>query len=143
MKKKHKRLLSIILCCSMLLGLLPFSAMAENANAVDITGGYNPADAGATAPATNPFADATTIYVSNTGGGDGTSETTPTTLKEAVAQINNATRDGDKVPAFIISLTEDLKFLDNTVVNDGDFTLKKIQHHDSRQWPFHGIRHRH
>ena len=39
MKKKHKRLLSIILCCSMLLGLLPFAAMAENANAADITGG--------------------------------------------------------------------------------------------------------
>lgn len=124
MKKKHKRLLSIILCCSMLLGLLPFAAMAENANAADITGGYNPADAGAVPPASDPFADATTIYVSTTGGGDGTSETAPTTLKDAVAQINTATRDGDKVPAFIISLTENLEFLDNTVVNDGDFTLK-------------------
>ena len=39
MKKKHKRLLSIILCCSMMLGLLPFAAMAENTNAADITGG--------------------------------------------------------------------------------------------------------
>lgn len=104
MKKKHKRLLSIILCCSMMLGLLPFAAMAEDA-----------------APATDPFADATTIYVSNTGGGDGTSETTPTTLKEAVKKINNATQDGDKAPAFIISLTENLEFLENTV----DFTLKK------------------
>ena len=108
MKKKHKRLLSIILCCSMMLGLLPFAAMAEDA-----------------APATDPFADATTIYVSNTGGGDGTSETTPTTLKEAVKKINNATQDGDKAPAFIISLTENLEFLETTVVKDGDFTLKK------------------
>lgn len=39
MKKNYKRLLSIILCCSMLLGLLPFAAMAENANTADITGG--------------------------------------------------------------------------------------------------------
>lgn len=106
MKKKHKRLLSIILCCSMMLGLLPFAAMAEDA-----------------APATNPFADATTIYVSNNGTGNGETEATPTTLKEAVAQINNATQNGDKVPAFIISLTENLEFLENTVVNDGDFTL--------------------
>lgn len=105
----------------MLLGLLPFSAMAENANAADITGD-NPADAGSVAPVTDPFADATTIYVSNTGGGDGTSETTPTTLKEAVAQINNATQDGDKVPAFIISLTEDLN-LNNTIGDD--YTLTK------------------
>ena len=107
MKKKHKRLLSIILCCSMMLGLLPFAAMAEDA-----------------APATNPFADATTIYVSNNGTGNGETEATPTTLKEAVAQINKATQDGDKVPAFIISLTENLEFPDNTVVKDGDFTLK-------------------
>lgn len=108
MKKKHKRLLSIILCCSMMLGLLPFAAMAEDA-----------------APATNPFADATTIYVSNNGTGNGETEATPTTLKEAVAQINKATQNGDKVPAFIISLTENLEFPDNTVVNDGDFTLTK------------------
>ncbi len=107
MKKKHKRLLSIILCCSMMLGLLPFAAMAEDA-----------------APATNPFADATTIYVSNNGTGNGETEATPTTLKEAVAQINKATQNGDKVPAFIISLTENLEFPDNTVVKDGDFTLK-------------------
>lgn len=108
MKKKHKRLLSIILCCSMMLGLLPFAAMAEDA-----------------VPATNPFADATTIYVSNNGTGNGETEATPTTLKEAVAQINKATQNGDKVPAFIISLTENLEFPDNTVVNDGDFTLTK------------------
>ena len=108
MKKKHKRLLSIILCCSMMLGLLPFAAMAEDA-----------------APATNPFADATTIYVSNNGTGNGETEATPTTLKEAVAQINKATQNGDKVPAFIISLTENLEFPDNTVVNDGEFTLTK------------------
>ena len=45
-------------------------------------------------------------------------------LKKAVAQINNATQNGDKVPAFIISLTENLELTDNTVVKDGDFTLK-------------------
>lgn len=39
-----------------------------------------------------------------------------------MAQINAATRDGDKVPAFIISLTEDL-WLNNT--NGGNYTLKK------------------
>ena len=66
-----RRLLAIFLTLCLILGLFPISASAADSGSLDVT----------------------TIYVSNQGGGDGTSEKDPTTLESALETINRAESD--------------------------------------------------
>ena len=102
-----RRILSSLMALVLVFGLLPVTVFA--------------AEGESTTPA-DPFEGAKTIYVSDKGTGDGTAEDKPTTLPKAVAKINGYTPvPGDAAPAFIISLTEDLKF----TCASGALTLQK------------------
>lgn len=69
-----------------------------------------------------PVVNEKTIYVSNEGTGDGTLAENPTTLKEAIAEINGYTKTSeDENPMFVISLTGNL----NIDVGSNDLELKK------------------
>ena len=82
-----RRLLAIFLTLCLILGLFPISASAADSGSLDVT----------------------TIYVSNQGGGDGTSEKDPTTLESALETINRAESDTENPLKFIISITEDIE----------------------------------
>ena len=77
-----RRLLAIFLTLCLILGLFPISASAADSGSLDVT----------------------TIYVSNQGGGDGTSEKDPTTLESALETINRAESDTENPLKFIISI---------------------------------------
>lgn len=83
-----KRLLATLLTLCLIAGLLPTSVLAAD---------------------DDPLDGATTIYVSNQGSGDGTTESFPTTLEGALKQINEATSDSGNPLKFIISVTEDIE----------------------------------
>lgn len=83
-----KRLLATFITLCLIVGLFPISASAASSDPTD---------------------GATTIYVSNQGGGDGTSEEKPTTLESALETINNTEPDTENACKFIISITEDIE----------------------------------